>query len=159
MNNISKFFRETSVGRFFIPFGIILVVFSIFMFVSMDNTKKYKKTEAIVSRTELYEEEYYDEDGNRIDATYTVYVKYSVDGKDYEEEYGIFSGYKENEKVTISYNPENPKEIAQPLSLIWPVSFLILGVISIFGGVFSLIKAYKKNKALKLQEKEWENGR
>ena len=101
MNNISKFFRETSVGRFFIPLGIVLVVFSIFMFVSMDNTKNYKKTEAVVSRTELYEDSYYDDEGNKVEATYTVYVKYSVDGKDYEEEYGVLSGYNENDKVTI----------------------------------------------------------
>lgn len=159
MNNISKFFRETSVGRFFIPLGIVLVVFSIFMFVSMDNTKNYKKTEAVVSRTELYEDSYYDDEGNKVEATYTVYVKYSVDGKDYEEEYGVLSGYNENDKVTISYNPENPKEIAQPITLIWPVAFLVLGLISVVGGVFSLVKAYKKNKALKLQEKEWANGR
>ena len=61
--------------------------------------------------------------------------------------------------IKSPYNPENPKEIAQPITLIWPVAFLVLGLISVVGGVFSLVKAYKKNKALKLQEKEWANGR
>lgn len=157
MNNIFKLFRETSFGRFFIPLGVILIVVSIFTFISIDNTKGYVKTEGIVSKTELYEEAYYDGD-THFDATYTVYVKYTVDNTEYEEEFGVFSNYSKGDKVTISYNPSNPKEIAQPNSIVLPIVLLILGIASLVGGIISLIKSIKKLKTLKLQEEGWKNG-
>ena len=157
MNNVFKFFRETSTGRFFIPLGIILVIFGIVFLFSINNSKNFIKTEAVVSKLELFEEAYNNGD-TEFDATYTVYVKYTVDGVDYEEEYGVFSDYKENDKVTIAYNPDNPKEIVQPNSIILPIILIILGILSFTFGVISLVKSIKKYKKLKLQEKEWENG-
>ncbi|MBQ8892202.1 MAG: DUF3592 domain-containing protein [Bacilli bacterium] len=157
MNDVFTFFRETGTGRFFTILGIILLVFSFFLYVGVNNTKNYIKTEAIVSKTELYEDAYYDGD-THYDATYTVYVKYTVDGQEYNEEYGVFSGYKEGDKVTISYNPSNPSEIAQPNGFALPIVFFIVGVISLAGGVISIVKAVKKQKMLKEQEKGWANG-
>lgn len=79
-NNIVKFFRDYSTARFFIPLGIILIIFGCFTFVSINNTKDYIKTEAIVSKTELYEPKHYDGE-THFDATYQVYVKYTVNEK------------------------------------------------------------------------------
>lgn len=152
MKNAFKFFRETSIERFFIPLGIILIVLSIFFLISMNKTRNYIETEAVVSKIELYEEEHYDGDGNHYDPTYTVYVKYIVDGKEYDEEYGVFPNYKEGDKVTISYNPKKPNKIAQKHTVIWPIAFLVLGVASIIVGAVSFIKVYKKHKKMKLQE-------
>ena len=157
MNKLAKFFRDYSVARFFIPLGIILIVFGYFMFVSIDNTKDYIETNAVVSRTVLYEDAYYDGDVHH-DATYTVYVRYTVDGVLYDEEFGIFSGYKEGDNVTITYNPENPEEIASPTSIFFPIGFVIAGIISIVISIFSILKTNKKNKELKKQEEEWHNG-
>lgn len=157
MNSIFKFFRDYSTARFFIPLGIILIIIGGFMFISVNNTKNYIKTSAVVSKTELYEEEYYDGDTHH-EATYNIYVKYNVDGKEYEEEYGVFSGYKKGDKVTISYNPTNPSEIAQPISIVLPIALLIGGIVSFACGILSIIKTVKKNKALKIQEEGWKNG-
>ena len=157
MNKIAAFLRNTSTGRFFIPLGIILIVFSIFSYIAINNAKDYVKTEAVVSKIELFEEAHTDVDGNSFDATYTVYVKYEVDGTKYEEEYGVFPNYKEGDPVTISYNPENPQEIAQPNTIVLPIVLLVFGLASTIFGITSIVKNLKKQKELKLQEEEWEN--
>lgn len=158
MNNISTFFRESSLSRFLIPAGIILIVFGIFTFISVDNSKDFIKVEAIVTKTELFEEAYTDVNDNHYDATYTVFVKYTVDGTEYEEEYGVFSGYKKGDKVTISYNPKNPKEIAQPSSIILPIILVLIGIGSLVGGTVSIVRTIKRHKTMKRQEKEWANA-
>ena len=158
MNKLAVFLRETSLGRFLIPLGIILLVFSVFTFKAVDHTKGFTRTSAVVTRTELYEEAYTDSNNNHYDATYTVYVKYTVDGKQYEEEYGIFSGIKEGDKTTICYNPNDPTEIAQPNSILLPICMAAAGVIALIGGVISLIRAYNRRKALKIQEEGWTHG-
>ena len=66
MNNLATFFRESRVARFFIPFGIILIVFSIFLFIAGDHNKNYLATEAVVSKTELVKEGTYDSEGNKL---------------------------------------------------------------------------------------------
>jgi hypothetical protein len=48
MNKIFTFFRETSTGRFFIPLGVLLVIFGIIFFFSINNSKDYIKTKAIL---------------------------------------------------------------------------------------------------------------
>lgn len=152
MNNFNTFMHETSIGRFLIPIGIILIAFSIFAFISVDHAKNFIKTEAIVTKTVLYEEAHYDIDDNYVEATYTVFVRYTVDNTNYEEEYGIFSEYKKGDKVTIAYNPENPKEIVQPNTIVLPLILLGLGITSIIGGIINIVKIVKKHKNLKSEE-------
>ena len=85
-----------------------------------------------------------------------VYVKYSVDGKNYEEELGELSGsYKEGEKMTIYYNPENPSEITQTTSLVLPIVMIVGGIAAFIGGIVSGANAIKRHKKMKEQEKEW----
>lgn len=158
MNGITRFFRESMVARFLIPLGLVLIVFSIFAFMNNEKTKNYPKTEAVVSKTELYEDAYTDADGNRVEATYTVYVKYTVDGVEYEEVYGQFSGYKVGDKKTIVYNPSNPKEISDPPSMILAFIILIGGIGAFVGGIISAVRAVKKYKTMKHQEEEWKHG-
>ena len=150
--------RATYVGRALIPIGLILMVVSFFVFRSVDHISDFKKTEAVVSSLEPAEAEYTDDQGNHHDATDTVYMKYTVDGKEYEEEYGIYSGFKVGDKKTICYNPLDPKEIAQPNGYIIPIIMLAGGAAAFIGGVISLFRAAKKQKALKKQEEEWTNG-
>ncbi len=157
MNKVAKFFRDYSFARFFIPAGILLLVFGIATLVIMNKNKNYIKTEAIVTKADLEEEEHYEGD-DHYDATYRVYVKYTVDGTVYEEELGILSGYKVGDKVTIYYNPENPRQISEKVTILVPIIFIIGGVVSLVAGVISAVGTYNKNKVLKLQEEKWKNG-
>ena len=156
MNKLATFFRETSMGRFLIGAGIILIIFGCIVRSFAKDNANYIKTYAVVTKTELFEEA----DGeNDTEALYTVYVKYTVDGTEYEEEYGVFSGYKVGDQVTISYDPKNPAEIAQPgNNKLEGYLFILAGVAALAAGIVSLARAAQKHKALKEQEKEWTNG-
>ena len=159
MNNIATFLRESRVARFLIPLGIILIIFSVFLFINKDQTRNYVKMEAVVSKTELVEEAHTDADGTSVEATYKVYVKYTVDGKEYDEELGELSGYKKGDKITISYNPENPSQISQPVSMIFSIALLCGGIAALVGGIVSIFSAVKKHKELKAQEEGWKDGK
>ncbi len=158
LNKAAKFFRGAYWAMALIPIGIILVIVSIFVFGAVNRIKDFPETEAVVSNVELYEEESVDDEGNHYDATFTVYVKYTVDGVEYENEYGVFTGYKIGDKFNIRYNPDDPNDIAQPNGIVLPIVILALGIAAIAGGVATSVVAIKKNKKLKEQEKEWANG-
>ena len=157
MNKLAEFARESAAARILIPSGIILIVFGIFMTFFATYTRYYIEADAVVTRAELYEEA--DPKDNQ-EATYTVYVKYTVDGKEYEEEYGIFPGYKEGDTVRICYNPENAAEIAQPgNNKLMGSAIIAAGLIALILGIRSIVNAVKRQKALKEQEKEWSYGK
>lgn len=158
MNKFVKFVRDYSMAAFFLPAGLLLIIFSIFAFLFVDKTKDYTKTEATVSKTILYERAYTDEDDVHHDATYRVFVKYTVDGRVYNEEYGVFSNYKEGDKLTVKYNPDNPSEVVQPNTIILPICLLIGGVAATIFSIISIISTNKKNKKFKLQEEAWTDG-
>ena len=158
LNKIASFFRSAYWPMFFIPVGLVMTVFGIFAFKAVDRIKGFPETEAVVTRIELYEDATVDDEGNRTEATYTVYLKYTVEGKEYENEYGVFSGYKAGDTVKICYNPEDPDDIAQPNGIGLPIGLLAAGLASITGGIIATVVAVKKHKKLKEQEKEWENG-
>ena len=157
MNKLTTFFRESATARFFIPLGIALIVFGGIMFMINKQNQDYIKTEAVVSRTELVEESYIDENNNTVEAIYKVYVKYTVDDKEYEEELGELSGYKKDQKVTIYYNPQDPSKITQIKSLILPIVFIVAGIASLIGGIMSGLNAIKRYKKMKEQERSWAN--
>ena len=159
MNNVATFFRESRVARFFIPLGIILIVFSIFLFISGEHNKDYIKTEATVSKSVLVQEAYYDNEGNLQDAIYKIFVKYTVNGQEYDTELGEMLERKVGDKITIVYNPSNPNEISQPSSLILNIAFLVGGIASLTGGIVSAVNAVKRNKKMKAQEESWKNGK
>ncbi len=157
MNKIIMFFRESITARFFIPLGIILIVFGVIIFGINKENQNYIKTNAIVSRMDLVRESYIDENHNEVEATYNVYVKYNVDGKEYEEELGELSGYKENQEITIYYNPDDPVKITQTKSLVLPIVMILFGFVSFVGGIISGLNAIKRIKKMNDQEREWKN--
>ena len=148
MNNIVTIFNKSKAAMFLIPVGIMLIIFSLLMIFIDNKNKDYIKIDAIVSKTELYEDSYTDADGNFVEATYTVYVKYNVDGIDYETELGVLPGYKEGDTVNITYNPKDPKQISMPSSIIIKLLMLIGGIIALGGGIISIIKTTKNIKEL-----------
>lgn len=158
MNKMAVFFRESKAARFLIPVGITLIIFGILLFVVSKNNKDYIETEATVSKVELYSEESFDVDGNVEPAQYTIYVKYMVDEKEYENELGIMFEMKVGDKVTIVYNPKDPNQISQPSSLLLNIIILVSGVASLVGGIISAVNAVKRQRKLRSQEEKWENG-
>ena len=109
-----------------------------------------------MSKTELVEPEHTDIDGNTVEATYKVFVKYTVDGKEYNEELGDLSGtYRINEKMTIYYNPDDPSQITQTKSKIIPIVMIALGCVSLVGGIVSGVNSIKNYKKMNDQEKGW----
>ena len=84
-------------------------------------------------------------------------MKYTVDGTEYEEEYGISTGYKKGDKVTIYYNPKNPKQITGSKNVILPIIILSVGIAFLIGGIVSIIRSLKRHKEMKLQEEGWKN--
>jgi hypothetical protein len=157
MNKIFTFMRESNTARFFIPLGIFLIVFGVIMFVINSNNQSYIEIEAIVSNVELSQEEYTDIDGNRVDATYNVTVKYTVDGKEYDAKLDDVSEYNVGDKMKIYYNPKDPSQITQTKSLIIPIVIVVAGIISLVGGIMSGLNAIKRYKKMKEQERGWNN--
>ena len=158
MNNLATFFRESKTARFFIPLGIILIAFGIVIAIINNQNKDYIKTEATISNVVLATDAYTDVDGNRIEATYDIYLKYTVDGKEYEADLSGLPKYNIGDKMTIYYNPSDPSQITQTKSMIIPLVMIALGIAAFVGGIVSAMNAVKRHKAMKEQEKGWANA-
>lgn len=159
MNKIVTFLRESMVARFFIPAGIILIVFGVFMFAINSKNQNYIKTESTVSSIEVLEEAYTDVDGNYVDATYKITVKYTVDNKEYTTTLDNVSKYNEGDKVIIYYNPKDPSQVTMTISLILPIALIVAGIAALVGGIISGVNSMKKYKKMNEQEKGWNNGK
>lgn len=155
MNKLAIILRESQFARFLIPAGIVLLVFGIVMFVTNKNNQNYVQGEATVISAELAEEEYTDSEGNHFDATYTIVVKYTVDGKDYKTVLGDLPGYKVGDKMKIFYNPDDPSQITQSKSMIVPIIIAAAGLAVLAGGIVSGVRAVGRYNRLKEQEAGW----
>ena len=159
MNSIATFFRESRIARFLIPLGIILIVFSIFMFITDNHNKNYIEIEATVSKVELTREATTDVDGNHEEAMYNIYVKYNVNDFEYDNLLGEMYKQKVGDKIKIVYNPDNPNEISQPGSMILNICLLAGGIISLVAGIISAINAIKRHKKMKSEEEAFASGK
>ena len=155
MKKFIQLMQLTTFGRFLLPAGIILLIFGLFSLGSVKDARNYIQTDAVISRTELYREAY-DEKGEHHEAEYDVFVKYSVDGKEYESELGILSGVNVGDAMKVYYNPADPSEVVQMRNqAIIPYVALGLGVLALIGGAINVSKAVQKLKRLQEQEAEW----
>lgn len=157
MNRIARFLRDYALARFLLPAGIIAVIFGIISIGPVAKRLNYPTTQATVTRAELFEEDHYIHE-THYDATYTVFVRYTVDGVEYEEEYGVFPEMKAGETVTINYNPNDHRDIGQPNSMLLPYGIIAAGALALAGGIYDIIRVNRKNRALKKQEEEWKHG-
>ena len=157
MDKIAVFLRESGTARFFIPAGLILLIFGVVLFVVNTKNQNYIKTEATVLESKVLEEAHTDVDGNYVDATYSATFKYSVDGKEYTGSLDNVSKFNAGDKMTIYYNPENPSQITQTKSLMLPVIIIAAGIASLVGGIISAANAIKKYNKMKEQERSWNN--
>ena len=157
LSRIAKFQRDYALARILIPAGLFLIVFGCFFLNTATTRKGYPRTDAIVTRSELYEEEHYEGDTLQ-EATFRIFVKYTVDGREYEGEYGIRPELKPGTAVRIDYNPDNPKDISQPVGLWLPAGQILGGAAALIAGILSMVNTLKKNRKLKEQEEEWSHG-
>ena len=159
MNNIATFFRESRIARFLIPLGVILIVFSVFMFIADNHNKDYIEIEATVSRIELTREATTDVDGNYEEAMYNIYVKYTINDFEYDNLLGEMYKQKVGDKIKIVYNPDNPNEISQPGSMILNICILAGGITALVAGIISAINAIKRRKKMKNKEEAFASGK
>lgn len=158
MNKMFTFMRESQTARFFIPAGLILIIFGIVVFVITLNNQNYIKIEATVANVEETQETNVDNDGTNIITTiYNATVNYIVDGKEYTQTLDNVSKCKVGDKMDIYYNPKDPNQITQTKSLILPSVIIFAGIASLVGGIISAVNAVKRHKKMKEQERSWAN--
>ena len=121
MNKIITIIRESALARFLIPAGIILIVFGVVFFGASKRNQHYKQTSAQVTSVTLEEAASTDVNGNRTEATYTLGIRYTVDGKEYENDLSGMSKREAGDRIVIYYDPDDPNMITQTKSLIIPL--------------------------------------
>lgn len=99
------------IKRILFPIGVLVIGIIVIVvgFSEKSHAKTYTPVSAVVSQVDVTTT--FDED-NTPTEEHTVYVKYTVNGKEYNE---ILSGssnsMKEGDTLTVRYNPENPSEV------------------------------------------------
>ena len=157
MNKIFAFMRESSVARFFIPVGIILIVFSVILFVITSQNQDYIKIEATVIDVEEEEELNTDADGTYTTTVFNVKLRYTVNEKEYTQTLDNVAKQKVGDKMVIYYNPKDPNQITQTKTLILPIIIIVAGIASLTAGIISAVNAVKRHKKMKEQEGDWAN--
>lgn len=138
-------------GIMFSAIGLIFLIVGMSMVLYNINFKRNAlETTAVISSIERYR----DSDG---DTRHTVYVKYTIDGKQYEERLNYYSsGMNTGKEVPIYYNPEKPNRILAKSSYSFFIFFFpLLGLIfAVIGFVFIF------NKVMKVKNRKYlmENG-
>lgn len=113
--------------------GIIFLIVGIIISVHNNNfLKNAQQTNAVISRIE--KEYYYDSDGER-KAKHSAWVKYEINGKQYEELLDYYSSdMREGYTIIINYSPDDPSKI------ITNIGSKILGFVIIpLGGIFAML--------------------
>ncbi len=113
--------------------GIIFLIVGITISVHNNNfLKNAQQTNAVISRIE--KEYYYDSDGER-KAKHSAWVKYEINGRQYEELLDYYSSdMREGDTIIINYSPDDPSKI------ITNMGSKILGFIIIpLGSIFALL--------------------
>ena len=157
MNKIFTFMRESQTARFFIPAGLVLIIFGIVVFVITLNNQNYVKIKATVTNVEETQETNVDDGETNITTIYNATVNYTVDGKEYTQTLDNVSKCKVGDKMDIYYNPKDPNQITQTNSLILPSVIIFAGIASLVGGIISAVNAVKRHKKMKEQERSWAN--
>lgn len=158
MNKIITIIRESALARFLIPAGIILIVFGVVFFGASKRNQHYKQTSAQVTSVTLEEAASTDVNGNRTEATYTLGIRYTVDGKEYENDLSGMSKREAGDRIVIYYDPDDPNMITQTKSLIIPLAIIAAGIAALVAGIVSGVNVIRRYNRMKAQEREWSHG-
>lgn len=144
MNNILMAIKESNTVKSLFLIGIFVFIFGIIWLIGNINNQDYIKIDATITKYEINEEAHFDDDSNFVDATYDLYLKYTVDGKEYTSTLYNTSFKDVGEIITIYYNPNDPSQITQSKSLIIPLILISAGIIAFIGGVICGVKYNKE---------------
>lgn len=136
MNNIKKIL---------LPVGAIILgaAFIIIGFTRLSQAKNFPEKLAVVTKVDVVTT--YDAEDNRTD-DYTIYVKYTVDGKEYNEILnGGSSSMKEGDEIKVHYNPEDPAFVtdATPQKA---TLFIVIGAVAAVIGVGGIVLMFIRKK-------------
>lgn len=137
-NKLGRFMRDSGPARFFVPLGVVLLIFSIFLF--MFQSENYIETVGkITSVTEGMEANQYD-----------IGITYMADGKEYENTFLNIAGkYNVNDDIKVFYDPQDPGRISNGrTTVVHALIVLAAGIASIGFGIFKTVKAFGKSQAL-----------
>ncbi len=109
-------------------FGIVLIVLG---FVTKHKQSDYTETTATITNIET-------EPGAGDEAdSHRVFVKYTVDGKEYNEELDNYkSSYSVGDTIKVKYNPENPSDVTSSGYFVVIILFVIGGILTLGSGIY-----------------------
>ena len=108
--------------------GILAIVFGV---KGMSEAKNFPEIKALV--TDVDKTVTYDSDNNSTEE-YTIYVKYTVDGKEYNEILNGGSGnIKEGDEITVRYNHEKPEYVTDVTTKTATLFIVIGAAVTVFG--------------------------
>ncbi len=147
--------KRRSAAKATLGAGILFIVFGLIFFAVclglVLETKKFAET-AQETTAVVYDVQTHRVRRNKKYRTeYDVYVQYQVDGVTYNQELnGGNASMKEGKKITVYYDPENPRDVrsstnagAQGFAMIFSLVFVAVGVGI---GVVPAVKASKRKK-------------
>ncbi len=140
-NRFAKLMRNTGPARFFVPVGIILIVFGIILM--LFNSNDYLETTGTVTAVA-------EETNTENQTVYDVGFTYRVDGKDYS---GTFEDlpkpYENGSEIKVFYNPENPGQYTNSKTPgFLPPVIILAGALAAVFGVYKTAKAFKQSREL-----------
>lgn len=140
-NNFARFMRNTGPARFFIPVGILMIIFGVILLGF--HTENYLET---VGKVTTVAEEVIENNQKEYDVSFT----YQADGKSYE---GTFDNLSERpnvgDEIKVFYDPEDPNRITNTKmgGFIAPL-LILLGAAALIFGVLKTVKSFQKSKEL-----------
>ena len=149
MNKIEKI-----VSSVFMLIGIILIIVGVVIFNYTENFKE-NGIETVAEITGIHR---YKQSANDYGKNTQVYVKYKVDGREYDQKLKYYvSDMQIGQEVRIYYNPNNPSSIqsAEGRSIVTLIPFGLGIIFFLIGIIILVIKGNKK----KLKTRLVENGR
>lgn len=133
-----NFFKKLSQLRFAAGFAVVGLIISIIAGIGIANpdTGTYETVNAVI--TNIEEHQLDDE------IKHTVYVKYSVDGKEYESQLDAYqSDWKVGSVVECEYDVDNPEYIRNGDGTLVTFVVFALGVAAFAFGTFKLVQGFK----------------
>ena len=140
-NKLARLMRDTGPARFFVPFGLILIIFGCIMLGF--NTDNFEQTTGkITSVTDVTT----DKDQKQ----YDIGIVYTVDGKEYENVFNNLSGnYSVGDNIDVWYNPEDPNSITNSKNgKLIALAMIGVGALGLVFGVLKTVKAFRNSKAM-----------
>ena len=122
-----------------IAFIIGLAVFGYGVYLQFFEGKGYVQTTATITQIDQVWTGY-DNETNMDEYDYTVYVEYTVDGKDYTAKSDFYEdGLEKGQEITVYYNPSDPSKMVSEKG-IFPYVLMGIGAVIAIGAVVVFIR-------------------